>query len=140
MSRLIWKLGNSYMFWTFLGEKPCFKILVSVVGGLKIFFSSKLYTFLVEMVFFFFVTFWASYNFLKLMYEWVSVPWHFFFSKDKFTVANNGWQKGWDTWLWNSIFECLAKQCWFYFSNNFFYCVRIVWHCNPRIVLLGSTY
>jgi len=49
MSHLIWK-GNACTFWTVSGIKPCFKILVSAVGGTKNFFNSKLYTYLVEMV------------------------------------------------------------------------------------------
>jgi len=38
---LIWK-GSSYTFW--------FKILVSAVGGMKNFFTNKMYTYLVEMI------------------------------------------------------------------------------------------
>jgi len=50
MSHLIWKC-NSYTFWTVSVVKPFFKILVLAVGGTKNFFKSKLYTYLVEMIF-----------------------------------------------------------------------------------------
>ena len=50
MSHLIRK-GNSYTFWTVSGVKPCFKILDSAVGGTKVFFNNKLYTYLVEKIF-----------------------------------------------------------------------------------------
>jgi len=49
MSYVIWK-GYSYTFWTVSGVRPCFKNLVSAEGGMKNFFNSKLYTYLVEMV------------------------------------------------------------------------------------------